>query len=82
MRRRKEPALVEPERLRRFVPEDWSSDREEAARLWGAARSEWMWAHAEEVNGVDFINHTRNERRRVLYGIDPPPPMPRSRRRR
>ena len=81
MRRKEKPRLEPPEHLYRLVPEDWSPDPAEAARLWGAARSEWMWAHVDEVNGVDFINHTRNERRRVLYGIDPPRPLPSRRRR-
>lgn len=82
MRRKEKPGLEVPEHLYRFRPDDWSVDHDEAASLWLAARFEWLREHRDEVNGVDFINQGRDERRKVMFGIEPEPPLLPSRRRR
>ncbi len=78
--RRKRPASLEvPEHLLHLRPEDWAIDQEQAQSLWLAARREWLYANRDGVDGVWFIAQGYDERRKVLYDIDPPPRHPRLR---
>lgn len=80
MRRRRQHDWVEvPEHLLRLRPEDWAIDQDEAQSLWLAARREWLEEHRDQLDGVWFIAQGYDERRKVLYDIDPPPRCPRFR---